>query len=374
MLRDMSTALIAPGNGWMAPCSLIVGGNGTQGRTHKRCLEKLRGSDLAGHSIGLVDLQFGRRSPEAEAGVACFSYLGEVTGFPRDTVIHDCTPSHQRVHVVETAAKLGFKNFILEKPLATTAHGLAEIVRLTLDNDLRVAVASPWPATALANRIRMLIASGQIGEVHSITAVQNKPRVGRSAHDRAHASALEVELPHLAALALHVLPGPASLVWAECWHAPKHGDGRRLGGASMTLRQGRGTLTTLRSDLVSPVAERSITVRGDLATVRGFFPISGQDHCSQLQVFDGVDGIAREEYFDDEPLLEMLCDAYRWFGGANAATCCSLELNARAAELLLEASELCGLATPTRAPLRIDELLALRPPSGNHTLELENAS
>jgi predicted dehydrogenase len=243
---------------------------------------------------------------------------------PNDAVVHVCTPPAVRVAVLERLAGLGFRRFVVEKPLATDLASLAAMERLCAGLD--VVVVTQWLAATLTRRLAGLVRSGEHGPLLSLAVRQDKPRFARAS---GHADAFEVEVPHALAVALH-LAGPAELTGAG-WTDPARGP---LAGAWLSLRHTGGTRTTVHSDLTAPVRRRELTLRLRDTTVVAHYPVSADDHHAQLRIGNGA-----REIFEDEALGAFLLAAYRYFAGVDPAPPGDLALHARVVRLLAAARE-----------------------------------
>jgi predicted dehydrogenase len=241
---------------------------------------------------------------------------------PGDAVVHVCTPPGVRVAVLEQLVDLGFRRFVVEKPLATDLATLVAMERLCTGLD--VVVVTQWLAATLTDRLVALVRSGEYGPPLSLAVRQDKPRFARAT---GHADAFEVEVPHALAVALH-LAGPAELTGAG-WTDPGRGP---LAGAWLSLRHNGGARTTVHSDLTAPVRRRELRLRLRDTTVVGHYPVSADDHHAQLRIGDGD-----REVFEDEAFGAFLLAAYRYFAGLAPAPPGDLGLHSRVVRLLVDA-------------------------------------
>ncbi|MFR9728439.1 hypothetical protein ACL03H_04355 [Saccharopolyspora sp. MS10] len=229
---------------------------------------------------------------------------------PGRTVVHLCTPPVDRPALLRELAGLGFRRFVVEKPLAVDLAGLAEIERIRARHGLRLAVVAHWLDAELTRRLARLIGGGSLGPLRSMSFHQHKPRFAHTKSTSGHPTAFDVELPHSLGVALH-LGGPAELVGAEsadmrCGDLVLPG----MGGARMLLRHRDGTRTELVSDLTAPVRERRVELDFARGRVVGHYPLSDQDHHAQLH----VPGAPRPwEVFPDDALTEFVLRTYRRF-------------------------------------------------------------
>ena len=97
--------------------SIIVGYGHAGNDLHRRCIGKASAGGPVSGDIGIVE----PRPLVSTDGLPLFRSMGEVKDFgPGVTVVHICTPPADHASTVHEAAELGFRNFVAEKPLATT--------------------------------------------------------------------------------------------------------------------------------------------------------------------------------------------------------------------------------------------------------------
>ncbi|MEJ2854442.1 MULTISPECIES: Gfo/Idh/MocA family protein [unclassified Saccharothrix] len=259
---------------------------------------------------------------------------------PANAVAHVCTPPTVRTEVIGQLADLGFRNLIVEKPLAADPDDLARITRLRRRHGLRIAVVEPWLTSSLTVRLLELVRRGPLGEPRSISIVQNKPRFRRSLSRPSHETAFDVELPHGVALALR-LAGNARVTHAAGFDLVV-GDVvvARMGGARVGLRHNSGVRTEIVSDLTSPVRERRITVEFERGTAVGHFAVSADDDHSQLTVT--VNGLRRHEVLRDDSLTEWVIRAYQLFHGSGDQHARSFAFATDVVQLLSVAKNICA--------------------------------
>ncbi|GAB3439351.1 Gfo/Idh/MocA family oxidoreductase [Actinophytocola sediminis] len=256
---------------------------------------------------------------------------------PEDTVAHVCTPPTVRLPVLTDLARHGFRNIIVEKPLAANEADLDEILRLRARRGLRLAVVAPWLTSELTRRLGTLVADARLGRLRSVSVVQNKPRFRRSLATTGHPTAFDVELPHAVGVVLS-LAGPAEITAASCADLVL-ADRRvpRLGGAGLRLRHAGGVRTHLMSNLAAPVRERRITLRFDHGTAIGNYAIGADDDHAQLMVAAG--GRHEHNVFQDDSLGAYLLDAYRGFAGPGEVRPADFELAVDVVRLLAAAKD-----------------------------------
>ncbi|MFI9627376.1 Gfo/Idh/MocA family oxidoreductase [Streptomyces sp. NPDC052042] len=227
---------------------------------------------------------------------------------PRATVAHVCTPPHDRLPLLRQLADHGVRHLLIEKPIATTRDELASLLRLRERAGLGLMAVTHWLAAELTRRLRKLVTEQPYGPLRRLAIDQDKPRFTRSLASGSHRTALEVEIPHALALAVH-LCGPAQVVRASCTELRTDQEARpHLGGARVELHHGSGVRTTLRSDLTSPVRRRSAELEFRDATLVAHYPVGEDDNHAQLQ----LPGRA-PQIFRDDALLAFFHSAYQGF-------------------------------------------------------------
>ncbi|MGW5053039.1 oxidoreductase [Actinokineospora sp. NPDC004072] len=230
---------------------------------------------------------------------------------PAATVVHLCTPPGARVGPMTELAGLGFRRFLVEKPLAADPAALAEVVALAELADLDVVPIAQWRCSELTRRLLAL--ADELGPPVSIAVRQAKPRFSRTLEGDAHPSAFDVEAPHSVALALR-LAGPARVAAAGCADmrlgAAVFPD---LGGAWLSLAHDSGVRTEITTELTAPVRERRVTVEYAGGRAVGHFAVSAADDFAQLAVQSP--GKRTHAVFRDDALTAFIARAYRHFAG-----------------------------------------------------------
>lgn len=233
---------------------------------------------------------------------------------PATTVVHLCTPPTARAAPLAELAAVGFRRFLVEKPLATDPAALAAIAELAESADLDIVPVAQWRCSELTGRLRALAEGGALGAVTAVAVRQAKPRFTRTLAGDAHPSAFDVEAPHSVALAL-ALAGPARVESAGCSDmllgAAVFPD---LGGAWLTLAHDSGVRTEIVTDLTAPVRERRVTVEFEGGTAVGHFAVSAADDYAQLRL--RTPGAGSRWVFRDDSLGAFVACAYRHFDGA----------------------------------------------------------
>ncbi|MFF8414803.1 Gfo/Idh/MocA family protein [Streptomyces omiyaensis] len=322
---------------------LIVGLGRSGAGLHLRALRAAleRSPEAWRGPVVAVDPRPGERAPVPD-GVTVTPSLARARTLlpPERAVVHVCTPPVTRLAVLTELCAAGYRDLIVEKPLATDAGQLAAVAALRERYGTRMAVMAHWPASALAGRLRGLIASGAAGRLLRVDVTQHKPRFTRSLRtDDGHPTAFDVELPHALGLVLS-LAGPAETTGAlltdlRLGQAVRPG----LGSALLELRHANGVRTRISSDLTAPVRERRAVLVFERGTAVAHFAPSDADDHVQLE----VDG--RREVFRDDALTSFLLGAYARFTGVPAedpSWAADFALHADAVRLLLDAKRRCA--------------------------------
>lgn len=334
--------------------TLVVGLGRAGAGLHLRALAKARDADgdLFGPVLG-CDPDPAARA--AQRGITTAGSLREAAELadPAEAVVHLCTPPADRYRQLTELAGLGYRRFVVEKPVAVDLAEYSRIAALRARFGLDIAVVAHWLDSELVERMTRLAADGVRGPLRAITFDQHKPRFQRS-RGPGHPTAFDVELPHSLGVVLR-LAGPAELVDAEC--ADLRCGGQvvpRMGGARMVLRHRGGVVSELRSDLTAPVRQRQVRLEFEHGRITGHFPLSEHDHHAQLVVDDGL-----PEVFADDALTRFVRRAHRHFatgGGAHG----TFELHGEVVELTGAAKQHCR---PVDRPVReVHRAPALRRP------------
>lgn len=267
---------------------------------------------------------------------------------PAATVVHLCTPPAVRAALLEEAAQLGYRRFVVEKPLAADRTALRRVLDAVDRHGLRVEVVAPWLHSALTDRLATLLPT--VGEVRSVTITQDKARFRRSLTGGSHTHAFEVEVPHALGVLLRLL-GDAEVREAS-WTDLRLGERvvPHMGGARLTLRHGGGASGRVHCDLTSPVRRRRITVdAADGVRLVGHYPVAQDDDVARLDLWR--DGRRVRELFEDDALHRCLVAAYHRFAGDDPpGTAGGLGVHARTVELLDDARTMAAGDALTSLP------------------------
>jgi predicted dehydrogenase len=245
-----------------------------------------------------------KRAAAEEAGLLPVSSLTEASRLtdPAHTIVHVCTPPIARLDLLRELSAAGFRQIVMEKPLAADAETLAEIERVRRKGNLRMVVVAHWLDSALTRRLLELTNTGELGPLKSISFAQLKPRLQRTLRSTGHPTAFDVELPHSVGVALRIA-GDANVAAAELTDMKV---GRLvvpgMGSARLVLDHGAGPRTTIFSDLASPVRERRIELEFADGRAIGHFPGGEDDHFAHLTVARGAGmstGVSADVFPDD---------------------------------------------------------------------------
>ncbi|MFI9024044.1 hypothetical protein [Streptomyces sp. NPDC053560] len=292
---------------------LVIGLGRSGAGLHVKALARLASLPEAPLAVGpLVACDSRPEAGRGLPGVTVTHSLAEAVRLvtPQRTVVHVCTPPASRTPVLTELAALGFRRFLVEKPLAADRAALDDIVRLRRHYDLDLVVVSHWLASGLTGRLRRLVHERPFGALRHIAFAQHKPRFVRTFTREGHPTAFDVEIPHSLGVALD-LAGPAELVDAH-WSDLRCDDGVRphMGSARITLRHRSGTRTEITSDLTSPVQQRSVTLRFERGSVTGHYPLSEHDDHAQLVLPDDPHG---PRVFRDDAFTAFMHRTYQDF-------------------------------------------------------------
>ncbi|WP_018685766.1 hypothetical protein [Actinokineospora enzanensis] len=265
---------------------------------------------------------------------------------PARTVVHLCTGPTARLRPLTELAELGFRRFLVEKPLAADEAELREVLRLRERAGLDLVSVAQWRCSELTGRILGVLGGGRLGQLRSLRFTQTKPRFARTLAGDDHPSAFDVELPHSLAVAL-LVAGRAEVVDAGCADMLL-GDAvfPGMGSAWLRLQHANGARTEIHTDLTSPVRERRITVELANGTLVGHYPVSRTDEYAQLSV--RTRGGQVDSVFRDDSLTAFLARAYRHFAGEEPMPDEPLA-GASVVALIAEAKRRAGLPTPVGA-------------------------
>jgi predicted dehydrogenase len=226
-----------------------------------------------------------------------------------------CTPPVARLDLLRRLSAAGFRQIVMEKPLAADAETLAQIDRVRRSEHLRMVVVAHWLDSALTRRLLELTRTGELGPLKSIAFAQLKPRLQRTLRSTGHPTAFDVELPHSVGVARRIA-GDAQVAGAELTDMKA---GRlvvpAMGSARLLLDHETGERTTIFSDLASPVRERRIELEFAGGRAIGHYPGGEDDHYAHLTVMRGTGMSAgvTADVFPDDALSTFFTRVYEEF-------------------------------------------------------------
>jgi predicted dehydrogenase len=325
----------------------LVVGFGHAGQTlHLPCIRKVRQRESAlglEEPVLVADPALRARRAELPRDVCLLDDFRDLPLATRERVIvHVCTPPRGRLEVLHELAHLGYRRFIVEKPMVADPAGLDRLRRLREELSLDLLVVSNWVSSVLTRALEeRLVDHGGLRALRRLAIRQRKSRVGRSLReaDSRWLSAYDIEMPHMVALALALI-GDVRLTHARCWDLRNgHQVVSGLGGAEMVLEAGE-TRIRLASDLTSPVRERSVCcVFKDGSRLVGHHPNYSADHYSQLFEYDGAGRLIDRRLYEDDTLTQFLAAAYAWFLGVGPRPRSDFEFHTQVCVLLNQARE-----------------------------------
>jgi predicted dehydrogenase len=263
-----------------------------------------------------------------------------------DPVVHICTPPDAHLPALAEAAELGYRRFIIEKPLASDLADAAEIMRLEREHGLQIVVVANWLSSSLTRTVKEEIAAHEArNPVRALNIFSSKPRIARSLFSSSHRSAFDVEVPHFLALALHLCGPGSTLHLATCDDLIV--DERRvaaMGSATMLLEAETGYEALIETHLVSPVRERRIAVEfEDGSRLVGHYPCGSPEIFSQVVRVPAGGVPGPPTLLEDDTVYRMISDAYAFFDGEGPRPISDTRLHYAVCALLSDAKASCGM-------------------------------
>lgn len=194
-------------------------GCGSIGERHLRCFQK----------TGRARVQACDSNPELLRTVAerygvqtVADYRVALRGAGDVVVI--CTPAHLHVQMALDSLNAG-RHVLIEKPLAHSPAGVAELLALHARSDRQVAVAYVYHQMPVLKEAAAHLAAGGLGRVHQTTVVSGQPfHLLRPAYAQTYyrdrktgGGAIQDALTHMANWIESVL-GPTDTVMCDCAH------------------------------------------------------------------------------------------------------------------------------------------------------------
>lgn len=141
-------------------------------------------------------------------GIRCFSSLEEVLQDPDVDAVSIATPPSTHYPLAKQALSAG-KHVLVEKPLATTAGEAEALVRHADRSGLVLMPGHTFLYSPAVNKVRELIASGELGEVYFVTS--SRMNLGIYQRD----GVVNDLAPHDLSILLYWLNQPVSIVAAS---------------------------------------------------------------------------------------------------------------------------------------------------------------
>jgi predicted dehydrogenase len=254
-------------------------------------------------------------------------------------IVHLTTPPDVRCRILKDALELGFRRFILEKPMASTRDDIARMGILQRQHGVEILVVSNWTSSMLTEEIEARVRCRTDAQMAYVTARHLKSRISRTLSNNTHTSAFDVEMPHMVALACVLGGAQSKLVKERCWDLTV-GDElvRGMGGAEVLLDLESGGHGHLYADHMAPVRERTVRVDlSDGSSIVGSYPCTSSDHYSQLHEYAPTGELISKHYFADDTLTRFFVGAYSYFLGQGERPRSGFEFNARICTLLDQA-------------------------------------
>lgn len=334
--------------------SVIIGFGHAGKHLHLPCIKKLWqrnnsfNADQKAQPIYVVD-PYAKidTADEDKYNIRFYRDLKEIRELvPKQTVVHICTPPNNRVDVLEQAASLGFQQFIIEKPMATSKEDIAQILRLQEYYSLDILVVLNWASSTLTGVILKYL-QNYIREVkvEKLTIRQVKPRLSWTLANSSHGTVFDVEVPHMVGLSLLVGGTRSSLLRAYCTDMQVVGKTiANMGTADIVLRMENGSYAYLHSDLTAPWRERSIRIDlSDGTYLCGYYPCDSSDMYSQLHFFDYDGSLINRTSYQDDTLTNFLLQAYHYFEFGSPQPHSTVAFNVSVCSIVAAAKSLCGI-------------------------------
>ncbi|MFE9500390.1 Gfo/Idh/MocA family oxidoreductase [Streptomyces collinus] len=330
----------------MKPLSTVVVGFGRAARAfHLPILTDLVEQGLATGSVSVVDPLMASRKGLLPTGAVAHTRIPmpETAG---DAVVHVCTPPDTHAGIVREAHALGYRNFIVEKPMATSLSDAEDMVVLAEQEGAEILVVANWSVSSVAASLQKRLRQRGTSSVSELHFAQHKPRFARTASDAGHLSAFDVEIPHLVAAALFLVGDSLEVIHARC-------EDLVLGGVSypdmaraeIALRSQRhGLRMRLSSDLTVPHRERSVHIEWtDGTSTVGFFPCDSSDLYGQIFETDADGRCTEREIVYDDTVSKFFRAAYSYFSEGGLKPTSDVYFGNAITQLIFTAKEIHAL-------------------------------
>jgi len=222
--------------------------------------------------------------------VAATDNLDDVLGDPAIAAVAIATPAGTHVDVAQAALKAG-KHVLVEKPLAANYADALGLVELARDCGLALMCDHTYCYTPAVTRIREIVRSGELGEVHYLDSVRiNLGLVQRDI------DVLWDLAPHDLSILDFVLPDHVRAVEVSAHGADPIGAGRAC-VAYLVLKLSTGAIAHIHVNWLSPIKVRTMIIGGSKRTLVW----DDLNPSQRLAVFDrGVEVATSDELGPDE--------------------------------------------------------------------------
>lgn len=328
--------------------SIIVGFGKAGQKLHLPCLMKAFNTipnELIYENIIIVDPNIQELSNGFESmKIPYYKSLTEIENVnPEKAVIHICTPPNTHIEVLKEVAILGYKNILVEKPLATSNEEISEINSLQNKYQLDIIVIANWLSSNLTLTIKEKMYSGKFGEPQYVEIEQNKPRYSRSLENHSHTNIFDIEIPHQIGLSCYLLGTNATVLSSDARDMLVDNEVlHNMGKASLLLKHEGEVISNLKSDLTSMIRKRSIKILFKDYKMIGYYPSGSDDSYSRLSIYDKDNNLVSSKTLYDDPLSACFVEYYKYFGNKTINKPISdLHFNQKLIQLLSEAKEMC---------------------------------
>lgn len=336
------------------PPAIVVGFGYAGAGIHRPALERLGRRVETPQSVVAVDPIVASESTGVEPVPVLESLSAAAEAVrPEAAVVHVCTPPEVHAATVAEAAALGFRRFIVEKPMVTSEDQLDKLLELERREGLDILVVSAWLTSRLTEFVANEIDVRRPVGVSALAVRQVKPRISRTLTSNSHASAFEVELPHELSLARMLVGAPLTLVDAYCSDLETvSARVEHMGIAELSLRSDPIPLVLCYSDLTAPHRERSVLVTWDDGTrLCGFYPCDRQDDHAQVMLFDAHGEMVDRRFIVDDAFDRFLQESYDHFAEVGPRPVSDSRLHAEVCRLLTQARTRCGVDEAVTVPV-----------------------
>ena len=145
--------------------SILIIGTGSIGERHLRCFQSLPHCRVAGCEPN----ESLRARIKETYGCEIYASLEEAFAGQAWTAVVICTPAHTHIPIARQCAERGIHQLI-EKPLATSVEGLAQLSNEIKERQLIVRVAYVHRSISAVMRMKEILQSGAVGEIKHVVA------------------------------------------------------------------------------------------------------------------------------------------------------------------------------------------------------------